>query len=73
MPDGTHPIAVPRIVGAYVGTFAQATWRPSGSVTNSRTARALIQGTTSLALGAAINLYYEFRHNHNGTGTLTAR
>jgi hypothetical protein len=72
MPDGTHPIAVPRIVGAYVGSFAQSTWRPAGPVSNSRAARALIQGTTSLALGAAINLFYEFRPHRAPNGTLTA-
>jgi hypothetical protein len=65
MPDGRTPIAVPRIVGAYAGAFAQSTWRPAGPVSNSRAARALVQGTTSLALGAVINLYYEFRHHPN--------
>jgi hypothetical protein len=73
MPDGKTPIAVPRIVGAYVGAFAQATWRPAGPVTSSRTARALIQGTTSLGLGALINMYYEFRHHPQPSGALTSR
>jgi hypothetical protein len=59
MPDGTHPIAVPRIVGAYVGSFAQAAWRPGGSA--DRTRVALVNSTVSLAFGAAINLFYEFR------------
>jgi hypothetical protein len=72
MPDGTHPIAVPRIVGAYVGAFAQSTWRPAGPVVSSRAWRAVIQGTTSLALGGAINLWYEFRPRHDQSGTLTA-
>jgi hypothetical protein len=70
MPDGRTPIAVPRIVGAYAGAFAQSTWRPAGSATNSRAARALVQGTTSLALGAAINMYYEFRHHPHPPATL---
>lgn len=73
MPNGTLEIGVPRIVGAYAGAFAQSTWRPAGSVSNSRAARALVQGTTSLALGAAINLYYEFRPHHDKSGTLTSR
>jgi hypothetical protein len=73
MPDGTHPIAVPRIVGAYAGAFAQSTWRPAGPVSNSRATRALIQGTTSLALGAAINLWYEFRPRHDHTGTMAGK
>jgi hypothetical protein len=58
MPDGTHPLAVPRIVGAYAGSFAQASWRPSDS---DRGSIALWRGTTSLATGALINLFYEFR------------
>jgi hypothetical protein len=57
--NGTHPIAVPRIVGAYAGSFAQASWRP---VTNdSRTRIALVNGTTSLAVGALLNIYHEIR------------
>ena len=51
MPDGSHPIAVPRIVGAYVGSFAQAAWRPNDSG-SSRTQIALVNGTVSLAIGA---------------------
>jgi hypothetical protein len=58
MPDGSHPIAIPRIVGAYAGSFAQSRWRPSDS---DRTQVALINGTTSLGVGALINLFYEFR------------
>jgi hypothetical protein len=73
MPDGTHPIAVPRIVGAYAGAFAQSTWRPAGPVTSSRAWRAVIQGTTSLALGGAINLWYEFRPRHDHTGTMAGK
>jgi hypothetical protein len=59
MPDGSHPIAVPRIVGAYAGSFAQAGWRPATS--SSRARVALLNGTTSLAIGALINLYHEMR------------
>lgn len=60
MADGTHPIAVPRIVGAYAGSFAQAAWRPPGS--SSRLTNALVNGTTSLGIGVLINMFYEFRH-----------
>jgi hypothetical protein len=59
MPDGSHPLAVPRIVGAYAGSFAQASWRPSSG---NRTQTALLNGTSSLALGVLINLYHEFHH-----------
>lgn len=59
MPNGRHPIAVPRIVGAYAGSFAQSSWRPAGSA--SRTQTALLNGTVSLLFGAVINLYYELR------------
>jgi hypothetical protein len=58
MPNGSHPLAVPRIVGAYAGSFAQASWRPSNG---NRAQTALLNGTSSLALGALINLYHEFR------------
>jgi hypothetical protein len=59
MPNGTHPIAVPRIVGDYVGSFAQAAWLPASS---NRVRAGLVNGTTSLAIGAGINLFQEFRH-----------
>lgn len=59
MPDGTHPLAVPRIVGAYTGAFVQTTWRPDDHTDRVRTA--LLNGTGSLALGVLINLYHEFR------------
>jgi hypothetical protein len=59
MPDHTHPIAIPRIVGAYAGSFAQASWRPATS--SGRTRIALVNGTTSLLFGAVINLYHEAR------------
>jgi hypothetical protein len=58
--DGHRALAIPRIVGAYAGSFAQAAWRPAG--TTSRTTTALVNGTSSLLIGAVINLYYELRH-----------
>lgn len=54
---GHEALAIPRITGAYVGSFAQAAWRPSDS---DRARVALLNGTTSLAFGAVINLYHEF-------------
>jgi hypothetical protein len=59
MPDGSAPIAVPRIVGGYVGAYARTTWFPSNTG-NSRLTRTLIDGTTTLAVSAVINLTYEF-------------
>jgi hypothetical protein len=59
MPDDTHPIAVPRIVGAYAGSFAQAAWRPD--TPSGRTRTALVNGTVSLLIGGAINIFYELR------------
>ncbi len=59
-PDGTHPIAFPRIVGAYAGSFAQAAWRPVNPGA-SRTRVALVNGTTSLLVGAGINVWHEWR------------
>lgn len=55
--NGSHPLAIPRITGAYAGSFAQASWRPNAN----RTQTALLNGTSSLALGVLINLYHEFR------------
>jgi len=60
MPDGTHPLAIPRIVGAYAGSFAQATWMPGHGSNRARVA--LLNGTESLAIGALINMYHELRH-----------
>jgi hypothetical protein len=60
MPDGHRRLAIPRIVGAYAGSFAQASWWPAAS---NRVRMALINGTTSLAFGAVINMYHEVR-NH---------
>lgn len=59
--NGKRPLAIPRIVGAYAGSFAQAGWRPSNG--NDRMRVALVNGTTSLAFGAVINLYHEFSHS----------
>ena len=58
MPNGSHPVAVPRIAGAYAGSFAQASWRPA---TSDRTRTALINGTVSLLIGAGINVFQELR------------
>lgn len=58
MPDGSHKLPVPRVVGAFVGSVAQSEWRPK---TGSRTRLALVNGATSLGIGALINLYHEFR------------
>ena len=59
MPDGRRKLAIPRIVGAYAGAYAQTSWRPQ-SGTHARLA--LENGTTSLAIGAVINLFQEFVH-----------
>jgi len=58
MQDGSHPVAIPRIVGAYAGSFAQASWRPSDS---DRRTVALMNGTTSIGIGALLNLFHEFK------------
>ena len=54
---GHNALAIPRIAGAFAGSFAQASWRPTDS---DRRRVALLNGTTSLAFGAVINLYHEF-------------
>ena len=59
-PDRGHVLAVPRIVGAFTGSFAQAAWRPANGT--SRTRIGLVNGASSLLIGAGINLFYEFRH-----------
>jgi hypothetical protein len=59
MPRGREALAIPRIVGAYGGAYAQTTWRPGGS--SSRASLTLTNGTTSLAIGALIDIYHEFR------------
>lgn len=59
LPDGHRALAVPRIVGAYAGSFAQAAWRPRSGTSVTRLG--LVNGTTSLLIGAGINLFYELR------------
>lgn len=59
LPNGHRALAVPRIVGAYAGSFAQASWRPD--TPSGRTRTALVNGTVNLIVGAGINLYYELR------------
>jgi hypothetical protein len=59
MPNGNHPVAIPRIVGAYAGAYAQSTWWPGS---RSRANQTLLNGTSSLAIGGLINLYHEFKH-----------
>lgn len=61
LPDGHRALAVPRIVGAYAGSFAQAAWRPRNGASVTRIG--LVNGTTSLLIGAGINLYYELRRH----------
>jgi hypothetical protein len=58
MPNGSTPLAVPRIAGAYVGSFAQATWRPGSG--GNRVGNALWRGTSSLALGALNTMVHVF-------------
>jgi hypothetical protein len=59
LPDGAHVLAVPRITGAYLGSFAQTFWLPPQH--RSRTRVTLLNGTTSLAIGALINFYHELK------------
>lgn len=59
LPNGKSPLAIPRIVGAYAGALAQASWRPANG--ESRGQLVLVNGTTSLLIGAGINLWREFR------------
>ena len=59
MPHDQHPLAIPRILGAYAGSFAQASWRPA---TSNRARVALLNGTISLFIGAGINVFHEFKH-----------
>lgn len=66
MPDGRMAIAIPRIAGAFVGSFAQAAWRPTGNGSRSTAWVAIANGTASLAIGALVNIYHEF----SGRGSL---
>jgi hypothetical protein len=59
LPHDQQGLAIPRIVGAYVGSYAQTSWRPPDGHSRARTT--LVNGTTSLGIGAVINLYHEFR------------
>jgi hypothetical protein len=59
LPDGRSPIAIPRIVGAFAGSFAQSTWRPSHG--HDRTELVLVNGATSLAIGALVNVWREMK------------
>ncbi len=59
LPNGSHPLAIPRIVGAYAGSIAQSLWTPAHG--NNRARVALLNGTESLAIGALINMYHEIR------------
>ena len=68
LPNGQRVVAVPRIVGAYVGSFAQAAWRPSHQ--NNLMTTALVNGTVSLGIGALVNMYYEFRHHPDKSSTM---
>ena len=58
MPDGSHKFALPRVAGAYVGSFAQGAWRPNGG--RNWASIGLGRGTSSLALGGFINMFHEF-------------
>ena len=57
MPRGRQQLALPRIAGAYAGSYAQTRWRP---LDGNRAKTTVVNGTTSLAIGAVINLYHEF-------------
>ena len=58
MPRGRELLAIPRIAGAYTGAYVQSTWRPAESRSHANIT--LTNGTTSLAIGALINMYHEF-------------
>ncbi len=58
MPNGSHVFALPRVAGAYAGSFAQSAWRPQGA--RNWFQLGLGRGTASLAIGAGINLFHEF-------------
>ncbi len=58
LPNGGRAFAVPRVVGAYAGSFAQSAWRPGGG--RNWLSLGLGRGTASLAIGAGINLFHEF-------------
>lgn len=64
MKDGSRVVAVPRIIGAYAGSFAQAAWLPTGA--HDKTQTAFVNGTVSLLIGTGIHLFHELRSGaHN--------
>jgi hypothetical protein len=69
LPNGKLTPAWPRIIGAYAGSFAQASWRPANG---DRTQTALLNGTISLLIGGGVNVYHELRH-HKTTPTVAKR
>lgn len=56
--SGGHPLAVPRIAGAYLGALAESYWWPGADARRGHFV--LTTGTTSLLIGAGINLFHEF-------------
>lgn len=58
LPSGAQAVAVPRIAGAFAGSFAQASWRPD--LGRDRTRVAIVNGLTSLGIGVVINWWHEF-------------
>jgi hypothetical protein len=56
--SGARMLAVPRIAGAFAGSFAQAAWRPD--VGSDRTRVAVVNALSSLGIGVGINLWHEF-------------
>lgn len=58
--SGGHVPAWPRIIGAYAGAAARASWWPG---TDNRPRDAMIQGTTALAFSAVVNLAIERRES----------
>lgn len=61
MPDGGRKLAVPRLVGSFAGSFAQASWRPD-SAGQGHLRNALTSGGTTLLIRSGLNIYREFRH-----------
>ena len=59
-PTGGRALAIPRLVGSFAGSFAQATWRPDSEHTHLRSA--LTSGATTLLIRSGLNIYREFRH-----------
>lgn len=57
---GARVLAVPRITGAFAGSFAQAAWRPDVGSAWGRVG--LENALESLGIGVGINLWHEFVH-----------